>query len=83
VLNGGDLPARQHHFGTLGAAASEESSASMATVIDQEVQRLLSEGYQIAKTVLSEHGDQLNRLALALMEREQLDRAAFEQLVNA
>ncbi len=44
----------------------------MATLIDQEVQRLLSEGYQMAKTVLSEHDDQLNRLALALMEREQL-----------
>ncbi len=83
VLNGGDLPARQLRFGTPEAAASEASSASMATLIDQEVQRLLSEGYQIAKTVLSEHDDQLDRLALALMEREQLDRAAFEQLVSA
>jgi ATP-dependent metalloprotease FtsH len=83
VLNGGDLSARQHHFRTPDAAASEAGSASMATVIDQEVQRLLSEGYQMAKTVLSEHNDQLDRLALALMEREQLDRAAFEQLVSA
>jgi len=83
VLNGGDLPARKLRFGTPEAAASEASSASMATLIDQEVQRLLSEGYQIAKTVLSEHDDQLDRLALALMEREQLDRAAFEQLVSA
>ena len=83
VLNGGDLPARKLRFGTPEAAASEASSASMATLIDQEVQRLLSEGYQVAKTVLSEHDDQLDRLALALMEREQLDRAAFEQLVSA
>ena len=83
LLNGGDLPARRHRFGTPDAAASEASSASMATMIDQEVQRLLSEGYRIAKMVLSEHDDQLNRLALALMEREQLDRAAFEQLVSA
>src|SRR5712692_5869752 len=83
LLNGGDLPARQHRFVPPDAAASEASSASMVTLIDQEVQLLLSEGYQIAKTVLSEHDDQLNRLALALMEREQLDRAAFEQLVSA
>ncbi len=83
LLNGGDLPARQHRFVPPDAAASEASSASMATLIDQEVQLLLSEGYQLAKTVLSEHDDQLNRLALALMEREQLDRAAFEQLVSA
>src|SRR6266516_3425633 len=83
VLNGGDLPAHQHRFGTPEAAASEASSASLATLIDLEVQRLLSEGYQMAKTVLTEHDDQLDRLALALMEREQLDRAAFEQLVSA
>jgi cell division protease FtsH len=55
----------------------------MASLIDQEVQSLLSEGYQIAKTLLSEHSDQLNKLAQALMEREQLDRAAFEQLLSA
>src|SRR6266571_5394268 len=83
VLNGGDLPARQHRFGTPEAAASEASSASLATLIDLEVQRLLSEGYQMAKMVLTEHDDELDRLALALMEREQLDRAAFEQLVSA
>jgi ATP-dependent metalloprotease FtsH len=83
LLNGGDLPARQHRFGTPDAAASQASSASMATLIDQEVQRLLSEAYQMAKTLLREHYDQLNRLADALMEREQLDRAAFEQLVSA
>ena len=55
----------------------------MATMIDLEVQRLLSEGYQMAKAVLSEHYDQLDRLAHALLEHEQLDRAAFEQLVSA
>src|SRR5712692_6578757 len=82
LLNGGDLLARQLRFGTPDAAASEVSSASMATLIDLDVQRLLSEGYQIAQTLLNEHDDQLNKLALALMEREQLDRAAFEQLVS-
>ncbi len=82
LLNGGDLPARQHRFGTPEAAASEANSASMATLIDLEVQRLLNEGYQMAKTVLSEHDDQLRRLALTLMDREQLDRAAFEQLAT-
>ncbi len=55
----------------------------MATMIDLEVQRLLSEGYHMAKAVLSEHYDQLDRLAHALLEREQLDRAAFKQLASA
>ena len=35
-----------------------------------------------SKMVLSEHYDQLDRLAHALLEHEQLDRAAFEQLVR-
>jgi len=47
LLNGGDLPARQHRFGTPDAAASQASSASMATVIDQEVQGPL----QMVKTI--------------------------------
>ena len=65
------------------AAAGEARSANMATVIDQEVQRLLSESYQTARALLSERREQLDRLALALMEREQLDCAAFEQFVSA
>ncbi len=64
LLNGGDLPARQYRFGTPDAVANEASSASMSTLIDQEVQRLLSEGYQMAKTLLKERHDQLNRWIL-------------------
>ncbi len=82
-LNAGELPARQHRFVAPSAAGGEASSASMVAVIDLEVQRLLGEGYQAARALLSEHHDQLDRLAGALMEREQLDRAAFEQLMSA
>ena len=83
LLNGGDSPAPQHRSAPVDATASETSRSSMTTVIDLEMQRLLSEGYQMAKMVLSEHYDQLDRLAHALLEHEQLDRAAFEQLVRA
>ncbi|HEX6554128.1 MAG TPA: ATP-dependent zinc metalloprotease FtsH [Ktedonobacteraceae bacterium] len=82
LLNGGDPPARQHLYVTPDAAAGEARNADMATLIDLEVQRLLNECYQAARALLSEHREQLERLALALMEREQLDRAAFEQLVS-
>ena len=82
-LNGGDLPARQHLYVVPTSAAGEANSANMAVVIDQEVQRLLNESYQAARTLLGERRQQLDRLALALMEREQLDRAAFEELVRA
>ncbi|HEX6557010.1 MAG TPA: ATP-dependent zinc metalloprotease FtsH [Ktedonobacteraceae bacterium] len=83
LLNGGDSPAPQHKFVPMNATASEAHRSSMATLIDLEVQRLLREGYQMAKTVLSEHYDQLDGLAHTLLEHEQLDRAAFEQLVRA
>ncbi len=82
LLNGGDSPAPQHRSAPVDATASETSRSSMATMIDLEMQHLLSEGYQMAKMVLSEYYDQLDRLAHALLEHEQLDRAAFEQLVR-
>jgi ATP-dependent Zn protease len=83
LLNGGDLPARHHRRVPEDEALDAASRSSMATIIDLEVQRLVSEGYQMAKTVLREHNDQLDRLAHALLEREQLNRAAFEQLLHA
>lgn len=81
LLNGGDLPARHHRDAPTDTTDTTASRSSIATIIDLEVQCLVSEGYQMAKTVLSEHNDQLDRLEHALLEREQLDRAAFEQLL--
>jgi ATP-dependent Zn protease len=50
--------------------------------IDAEVQRILNEGRAIARRVLTEHNDQLTLLADTLIEREQLDRAQFEALLQ-
>ena len=52
----------------------------MANTIDAEVQRIIQEGYAMARTILQEHYDQLTRLANALLEHEQLDRKQFEAL---
>jgi cell division protease FtsH len=82
ALNGNDLPARQQFFTPTVLSAGKASSITMATLIDLEIQRLLSEGYQMARTILSEHYHQLARLAHALMEHEQLDRAGFEKLLR-
>jgi cell division protease FtsH len=54
----------------------------MATLIDSEVQRILNEGYEMARALLREHHGQLVRLANALMEREHLDRKQFEALLQ-
>jgi ATP-dependent metalloprotease FtsH len=55
---------------------------TMATVIDHEVQRIINEEYCLAHALLSEHYDQLTRIAEALLEYEQLDRRQFEALLQ-
>jgi cell division protease FtsH len=51
-------------------------------LIDFEVQQILKQGYEMARTILKAHCDQLKKLADALMEREQLDRKQFENLLQ-
>jgi cell division protease FtsH len=83
--NGGDLSDRQAAFMmSVNAPANRNnaSSASMATLIDFEVQQILKQGYEMARTILKEHCDQLTKLADELMEREQLDRKQFETLLQ-
>jgi ATP-dependent Zn protease len=79
VLNGGDPHTYQH---PIVQGDDKAGRSSMATLIDWEVRRLLEESYQRALTILSERCDQLNRVAQALMEHEQLDGAAFEHLLR-
>lgn len=83
LTNGRGLSERSPHqyaFAMQVPAAPISSSVSMATLIDAEVQRILNEGYDIARTILRDHHDQLEQLAAALMEHEQLDRKQFEAL---
>ena len=42
-------------------------------IVDQEVKRILDEAHQRAHAVLAEHGDLLEAIAQALLERETLD----------
>jgi cell division protease FtsH len=81
MLNGNERSARHYAFVRSMPAAHKESS-SLATLIDIEMQRILKEGYAMARALLSEHHDQLTKLANALMEHEQLDRPQFEALLQ-
>ena len=83
MLNGHDIPQREQSFAmsmSMPAKRNTSSSVSMAIVIDGEVQRILKDGYAMAKSILSKHADQLTKLAENLMEHEQLDRKQFEAL---
>ena len=82
LLHGGDVPARQQYlFAMTVPDANSSTSASMASMIDREVQRILHDGYNMARDLLTEHYDQLTKLADALMTQEQLDRKQFEALL--
>ncbi len=84
VYNWRQRPASQSYaFAMQAPGAPRASSVSMASTIDAEVQRILNEGYAMAREILREHSHQLETLAVALLEREQLDRKQFEALFQA
>jgi cell division protease FtsH len=56
----------------------EDYSEQTAMMIDQEVRRIVEEQYQIAKRVVSDNREKLDRLAHALLERETLDAEEIE-----
>jgi ATP-dependent Zn protease len=82
LLNGNEPQAAQHHaFAMAAPGTGNASSASMAALIDLEVQGILNEGREMARAILRQHADQLTRLANELMEKEQLNRKQFEALL--
>ncbi|HYK82886.1 MAG TPA: ATP-dependent zinc metalloprotease FtsH [Gemmatimonadales bacterium] len=58
-----------------------EVSERTAELVDTELKRLLGEAYEHARAILTEHRDQLDRLAAALLERETLDREEVDLVV--
>ena len=70
VFLGKDFSTRQ--------AYSEET----ANEIDDEVKAIIEEAYDTARTILSEHLDQLTAVAEGLLEVETLDNRQFEELYD-
>jgi len=62
-------------------ARSQNVSEDTARLIDQEVRRLIEESETTARTVLTEHLDELNRLAAALLEFETLSGEEAKQVI--
>jgi cell division protease FtsH len=58
-----------------------EVSERTAELVDTELKRLLGEAYERARAILTEHRDQLDRLAEALLERETLDREEVDLIM--
>ena len=58
-------------------------SEEMSRVIDQEIHNLLENALNRATSILKEHRDKLDAVAAALIDKEKLDQAEFEAIMNA
>ncbi len=63
-------------------AQHRDYSEATAIQIDEEVRKMVSAGYERAKTVLTENRETLERIARALIEREVLDATEIKMLVD-
>jgi cell division protease FtsH len=66
----------------VGLRERQSYSEQTAALIDEEVQQLIAERYQYAQHLLSEHQEELERVAHALLERESLDEQQLQQLLK-
>ena len=63
-------------------AQHRDYSEATAIQIDQEVRKLVIEGYDTAKKILSENREVLTKIAQALIEREVLDAIEIKMLID-
>lgn len=61
---------------------SKDYSESTAQEIDQEVKRLIDEGYQRASRIIHKNRDKLEKIANSLLEYETLDGSQVEEIVK-
>jgi cell division protease FtsH len=63
-------------------AQHRDYSEDTAIKIDQEVRRLVDNGYNTSKALLGENKDVLTRIAMALLDREVLDANEIRMLME-
>ncbi len=55
---------------------------AIGDTIGAEVKKLIDEAYLDAQTILSQHRDKLDQIALTLIEKEKINEAEFNQIFN-
>lgn len=63
-------------------AVHKDYSEETAQKIDKEITRLVSESYEKAKKLLSEHIDILNKIAAELLEKEVLNTSELDEIIQ-
>jgi cell division protease FtsH len=71
----------EHIFLGREIAQHRDYSEHTAVAIDEEVRKFVFQGYERAKTILSENREALIRIAEALLERESLDATEIKLLI--
>jgi len=68
----------------LGKDFSQQKNFSdqTAKLIDQEVKALVMSGYEKACEIITEHRDSLEKMALALLDRETLNASEIKEIIN-
>jgi len=74
---------RNHDMPFLGRemGAEPDYSEEVAREIDDEIRRIIEEGHDLARKVLTEHIDDLHRISQILIERETIDKDQFVRLL--
>ena len=74
---------RNHDMPFLGRdmGAEPDYSEEIAREIDDEIRRVIEEAHERARSVLSEHMDELHQISELLIERETIDKDQFERLL--
>jgi cell division protease FtsH len=63
-------------------AQRREISERTAEMVDDEVKRLVDEAYAKATEIINENRELLDRIAVALLERETIDREDLDRLMK-
>ncbi|WP_420239542.1 ATP-dependent zinc metalloprotease FtsH [Telmatobacter bradus] len=63
-------------------AQHRDFSEETARQIDQEVRRMIDEGYQAARLLIEGHADAMHRIAQALLDRETIDAEEVRLLIE-
>ena len=68
----------------LGKDFSQQKNFSdqTAKLIDQEVKALVMSGYEKAYEIITEHRDSLEKMALALLDRETLNASEIKDIIG-
>ncbi len=77
--------AREHVDVFLGEeiVKSNEHSEALSSLVDSEIRRLITNSYESARDLLSEHRSILDRLASALLEKEIIAGKELQQLFSS